>query len=304
MDTDSTIAEFKNHLKIRGYASTTIGCYNYFLKLFLDYLQKQGMTDLKQVSHQTLREYQLLGMDKYMTGETRALRIRPVKRLFEYLVESNRLLLNPTEGIIETNRKNRPMAPVLTEEEMTRLFEQPNLSLRMHIRDRAIMEVLYTSGIRANELVNLEIYHVDLREKVLFVKKGKGKRQRVVPMGKSAVKYLREYLEKIRPRYARKNPKERRLFLTNRGDPVTANTIRAFLRIYRLSAGIEKPVSPHGFRRACATHLLKNGADIRYVQKLLGHKRLRTTQYYTKVMPIDIKKIHEQYHPGVSNEDT
>jgi integrase/recombinase XerD len=167
----------------------------------------------------------------------------------------------------------------------------------MQIRDRAIMETLYSSGIRLNELVQLTVHDVDLKDKVLHIRKGKGNRQRVVPIGKNAATYLQEYLENIRPRYARKNKQQRRLFLTDQGRPVTGNSIRTSLFHYKKAAGITKTASPHSFRRSCATHLLQQGADIRYVQKLLGHRHIRTTQIYTRVYPIDLKETHTRTHP-------
>ena len=182
-------------------------------------------------------------------------------------------------------------------------MQQPNLSLRTGIRDRAVMEVLYSTAIRLDELLHLEIYHADFKDKVLYIRKGKGAKQRVVPLGKTAAVWLREYLEKIRPHYAKKNPKERRLWLNHHGRVLTKESIRANLRTYRLSAGIKTPVSPHGFRRSCATHLLQQGVDIRYIQKLLGHRHLSTTQQYTKIMPVDVKKTHDKTHPGVKKDD-
>ena len=293
-----TITKYQKHLNALGYAKSTIACYSQYLSYFLDYLQEREISNLKKVNNQVVRDYQAMVMDTSLAMETKALRIRPVKRLFGYLVESNRLLIDPTEGIVETDRKGRKMPPVLSVNEMQHLLEQPNLSLRMQIRDRAIMEVLYSSGIRLDELLNLEVYDIDLKGKVLFIRKGKGNRQRVVPLGKTAIKYLREYLERIRPRYAKRNPRERKVFLTNSGKLLSPQSIRGFLRIYRIQAGIKKAVSPHTFRRTCATHLLQQGADIRYVQKLLGHKYLKTTQLYTKIVPVDVKRTHEQTHPG------
>ena len=234
--------------------------------------------------------------------ESKALKIRPVKRLFEYLTDTHRLLINPTEGIVETSRRNKKRGTVLTIDEVKKLLDQPNLSLKTHIRDRAVMEVMYSTGISLNELLSLEIYHVDIKDHVLFIRKGKGKRQRVVPLGKNAVTSLKEYMEKIRPWYAKKNPKERRLFLNHSGLPMTPESIQEVLRKYRISAGIKKPVSPHTLRRTCATHLLQQGADIRYIQKLLGHKRLSTTQSYTKVMPVDIKETHKKTHPNTRDQ--
>ena len=298
MNVDDTIHNYQQHLKVLSYAKSTIACYSQYLSYFLDYLQERKISDLKKVNNQVVRDYQAVVMDMPLAMETKALRIRPVKRLFGYLVESNRLLIDPTEGIVETDRKGRKMPPVLTVTEIQILLEEPNLSLRMQIRDRAIMEVMYSSGIRLDELLNLEVYDIDLKGKVLFIRKGKGNRQRVVPIGNTAVRYLREYVEKIRPRYAKRNPKERKVFLTNSGELLSPQSIRGFLRIYRIQAGIKKAVSPHTFRRTCGTHLLQKGADVRYVQKLLGHKYLKTTQLYTKVVPVDLKKTHERTHPG------
>ncbi len=303
MEPEVIIAEFKSRLKARGYAENTIEGYRKNLDLFRRYLEERNITDLRKVTNQIIVDYQANVMAEPNAMETKALKIRPVKRLFEYLVESHKLLINPTEGIVETSRKNRKIGTVLTVAEIKGLFNQPNLSLKIHIRDRAIMEVLYSTGIRLDELLSLEVYHVDLKDRVLYIRKAKGKKQRVVPIGKNTAKYLREYMEKIRPYYAKKNPKERGLFLLKTGLPVTAASIRAFMKAYRNTAKIKKPVSPHVFRRTCATHLLQQGADIRYVQKLLGHKSLKTTQSYTKVMPVDVKKTHNKTHPGVKDEN-
>lgn len=296
MEIQRVVSEFKRYLEVSGYAASTIECYRQYLSYFLKYLEELKITDLKQVGYQTVRNYQLLASEMDLAEETKAMRIRPVKRLFGWLLDSHQLLIDPTEKIKETNRKGRKLPPVLTVEEMRLLLDQPNLSLRMQIRDRAIMETLYSSGIRLGELVQLTVHDVDLKDKVLHIRKGKGNRQRVVPIGKNAARYLKEYLSNIRPRYARKNPKGRRLFLTETGDPVNGNSIRTSLFHYKKTAGIEKTASPHSFRRSCATHLLQQGADIRYVQKLLGHRNIRTTQLYTRVYPVDLKETHNRTH--------
>ncbi len=298
MDVAVTIAEYKQQLRARGYAASTIKGYGKNLDLFKRYLEGRDVTDMRTVTHALIREYQQAVMAQPIAMESKALKLRPVKRLFEHLVDSHRLLVNPTEGIVETCRRHRKIGPVLTIDEVKSMMAQPNLSLKTGIRDRAILEALYATAIRLNELLTLEVYHVDLADKVLYIRKGKGRKQRVVPLGKAAGARLREYLEKIRGHYARKRPRQRRLFLLNTGDALTAGCLRTNLRQYRLQAGISKPVSPHMFRRTCATHLLQAGADIRYIQKLLGHRHLRTTQAYTKVIPVEIKQTHEATHPG------
>jgi len=303
MDVIVTILAFKHHLNAAGYAASTIEGYGKGLDQFRRYLTDRDIVDLRKVSHGVILDYQAIVMNERIAMESKALKLRPVKRLFEHLVTTHKLLVNPTEGIVETCRRNRKIGPVLTPAEVKRLMDQANLSTRTGIRDRAVMEVLYATAIRLNELLTVAVYHVDLADKVLYIRKGKGRRQRVVPLGKPATVWLREYLEKIRGYHARKRPRQRRLFLLNTGDAMTPAGIRSNLRKYRIRAGIQKPVSPHTFRRTCATHLLQNGADIRYIQKLLGHRRLSTTQAYTKIMPAEVKKVHETTHPGVKIHD-
>jgi integrase/recombinase XerD len=289
MDVIVTIAEYKNHLKVRGYAQSTVACYSRGIDLFGQYLQSREITDLRAVNKQIIFDYQAKIMERPIAQESKALEIRPVKRLFEYLMDNNHLLINPAESIVETNRTNRKIGSTLTVAEMQKLLNAPNLSLRTGIRDKAVLELLYCTAIRKNELLNLEVYHADLKDQVLYVRKAKGRKQRVVPLGNNATKYLKEYLEKIRPHYAKKNPKERKLFLSNAGLPLTGGALQCLIRTQRIAAGIKKPVSAHAFRRSCATHLIQQGADVRYVQKLLGHSRLKTTQFYTKVMPVEVK---------------
>jgi integrase/recombinase XerD len=293
-----TITEYKHHLQTIGYAPATIDSYRKNLDQFQRFLNDLEVSDMRKVTHQMIIDYQQTVMAQPVAVETKALKIRPVKRLFEHLVAAHKLLINPCDGIVETNRRHRKIGPVLTVEEVKQVMEQPNLSLKTGIRDRAIMEVLYATAIRLDELIHLEIYHADLKDKVLYIRKGKGKKQRVVPLGKTAAAWLKEYLENIRPYYAKKQPRQRRLLLNHSGRRLTGQSVRAAMNKYRRQAAISKPVSPHVFRRSCATHLLQQGADIRYIQKLLGHRSLKTTQGYTKVMPVEIKQTHNRTHPG------
>lgn len=297
MDVLTTITEFKYQLKAIGYAASTMEGYRKRLDEFTVYLTGQKITDLKMITHQVILNYQEYIMAQDNAMETKAIKIRAVKRLFEYLEQTHQLLVNPTEGIVETCRKNRKLGPVLTQAQAKKMLQQPDLSSKASIRDKAIMEVLYSTAIRLNEFICLEVYHADLKDKVLYVRKGKGSKQRVVPLGKNACQYLKEYLDKVRPWYARKNPKERRIFLLNTGQPMTPESVRGLLFKYRKQAKINQSTSPHTIRRSCATHLLQNGADIRYIQKLLGHKDLKTTQWYTRVMPMEVKQTHDKTHP-------
>lgn len=306
MKADRVITEYQKYLKALGYADATVEIYRKNLGQFRRYLAGQEIRDLRKVSKETVLDYQAKVMEEDNAMETKALKLRPVKRLFEHLIATNRLLINPAEGIKETCRKNRKMGPVLTVKEVRKLMEQPNLSFNGEIRNRAMMEIFYSTGIRLNELLNLTVHDLDFKDKVVYIRKAKGRKQRVVPLGKSAIFHVREYLEKIRPKHAKRNPKERTLFLKNTGHPMEPVNIRQAIREYRDKAKIKKPVSPHTFRRSCATHLIQQGADVRYVQELLGHSHLTTTQKYIKVMPIEVKETHNKSHPngkGKNNAD-
>jgi integrase/recombinase XerD len=298
VDVLTTIAAFKRHLKAAGYAEATLESYRKGLSQFLRYLQEKNIDDVRSISHPVIVDYQLLIRAQPVAMETKALRLRPVKRLFEHLVASHKLLINPAEGIVETCRKHRKIPPVLTLDEVRRLMNQPDLSLKTGIRDRAILQVLYATAIRLGELLALEVHHADLADKVLFVRKGKGGGQRVVPLGKTASAWLQRYLQESRSYWVRKNPGQGRLFVLNTGAALTPACLRDRLRRDRLRADIDKPVSPHTFRRTCATHMLQAGADVRAIQKLLGHRHLRTTQAYLKVMPVEVKRMHAAAHPG------
>jgi len=302
MEVNLTIAEFKNTLKARNYAKRTIELYAWGLDCFKAYLLETGLRDLRQVSPQVLMEFKARIMRESLALESKAIKLRAVKRLFEHLAENHHLLINPAEGLVETSRINRKIGTVLTLEEMQKLLAQPNLSLRIQIRDRAVMELLYATAIRIDELVNLKVYDVDLKDELVYVRKGKARKQRVVPLGSKAVQYVTEYLTKIRSHYAKKNPRERALFLTVEGLALTGDTVRLFLKKYRKACHIQKSVTPHTFRRTCATHMLQQGADIRYIQELLGHSRLKTTQFYTKVRPVEVKETHNKTHPGITCE--
>jgi site-specific recombinase XerD len=303
MDVVVTIQAFKKYLASCGYAPRTVDSYRDNLAPFVAHLQRLGINDLRQVTVQIIEDYRHQVMATKLAAESKALRLRPVKRLFEHLVATHKLLINPAETIIETSRKKRKIGPVLSLDELKKLMTQPNLSSRPHLRNRAIMELMYTTGIRINELVSLDVDDVDLADKTVFIRKGKGRKQRVVPMGSRAAGFMREYLEKARSWWARNNPRQPRLLLNHHGRAMTGNNVRSMLGRYRLAAGIKTPVSPQTLRRSCATHMLAAGADIRYVQQLLGHVRLTITQLYTKVRPAEVKATHGKTHPKVNTDE-
>lgn len=298
LDVVVVIAEYKRYLSACGYAEKTVAAYRLYLEKFARYLHHCNIRDLRNVSHQVIIDYQAHVASRKLALESKALNLRPVKRLFEHLVRSHKLLINPCDGIVETCRKRRRLGTVLSLKDVGKLLDQPNLSLGVQLRDRAVMELFYATGIRLSELISLKTHDAELSDKTLFIRKAKGRAQRVVPMGKRAAGYLKEYLEKIRPHHARNHLKERSLFLNVHGRPLTAGSVQGFIRKYGIAAGIEHNASPHTLRRSCATHMLAAGADIRSIQQLLGHRRLDTTQSYTRIMPADVKQAHAETHPN------
>lgn len=294
-----TIEHFTRQLRSSGYAEATVCSYEKGLKAFGRYLEEKRVRSFKQVTRDLMTDYRTAVMTTPLAPESKALKLRPVKRLFEHLVASNRLLLNPCSGWVEISRRQRPVGPVLTAGEVQRLLSVTDTKTAVGFRNRVIMAVLYSTGIRLGELVDLLVADVDLDSQVLCIRRGKGAVQRVVPLGERASDLVARYLERTRPLLDKNKGKFQALFLTNRATPITPGAVSAFLGQYRAKADITTPVSPHVFRRTCATHFLQNGAGIRFVQQLLGHSSLRVTHQYTRVLPVALKRTHERTHPGV-----
>ena len=219
--------------------------------------------------------------------------------------KTNVIFVNPAEFIPEPRPEVRLPRCVLTAAEARAVLDQPNLGKPAGIRDRAILEVLYSTGIRLEELCRLTVYDADLQGGMLRVNSGKGKKDRVVPLGKHAAKFIREYVEKVRPQLCRKNRSERRLFIDYYGKPLSKQSVSLMIRASARASGVKKKVSAHTFRHSFATELVKNGADITAVQRMLGHSDLSVTQVYLRSAGVDLKSAHKKTHPREKErEDT
>jgi len=297
MTPDEALIEFRAWLKTRNYRPRSVSTYTVLLSPFWAWLSKEGIADLRTISRAILERYAVHVQSLPVSRSTQAVRIRAVKRLFGCLVENNYLLVDPAAGLRDPSSGQRLPKPVLTQAEIKRLLAQPNTSLKQGIRDRALLELLYSTGLRIGEAVALTVYDVDLDAGLLSVRSGKGGKSRVVPLGHEAVKWLREYLEKIRPRQNRLAPHERSLFLTQQGGAFIRHTIEVIVRQSARAARISKQVTCHTIRHTCATHLLEAGADLVAIKELLGHRRIKTTQIYTRVRPVEVKAMHQATHP-------
>ena len=228
---------------------------------------------------------------------TQAHRLQTLLGFLRYLVGQGVLLVNPGEGIeLPKFGPRRPPRNVPTEAEVEALLAAPDPTSVLGIRDRAMLEVLYSTGLRVGELVRLKVYDVNLTDGRVQVIAGKGGRDRVVPLGRVATRAVQAYLEKLRPRLVGSRSTAT-LFVSVRGGKLWPTAVQTVVRQYARQAGIRRPITPHSLRHACATHMLRGRASIRHIQELLGHRQLSTTQLYTQVEIEDLKAVHQRTHP-------
>jgi integrase/recombinase XerD len=292
-----TIAEIREgfiaHLQSRRLSPATI-------RTYLDGIDRFGMAypdvDLRTIGRSEIDTYVAALAKMKISLSTRETRLRGLRRLFEYLIDTQRLLVTPMAHL-----RQKYIAPklgrVLSEAEAERLCNAPNTSIAIGVRDRALVELLYATGVRRGELCTLEVFDVDLPGKLLRVRHGKGGKERFVPLSWAAQKWLSEYLREIRPRYARRwGDRARTLFVTRGGKPINAGVVEQLLIKYSRKAHLKR-VSCHALRRTAATALLRNGADILTVSEFLGHSQVHTTQRYTRLVIRDVRQAHARTHP-------
>jgi len=293
----------------KGYSKTGTDIYKReLLYEFIPYLEdKTNITSLKDVTKKILAEYQLSLSDKVnrkgnpYSVSTKQKRLVVVKRFFKFLVQHDYLEKDPST-IIELPRLERGIpTQIMTERELETYLKAPDITGPRGLRDRAIMEVLYSTGMRNNELCHLKVSDVDLNDGLVKITHAKGGIgfQRVVPIGKTACLYVDKYLKEARPALLQMSKKadEGDLFFNNFGTRLLKNTLSKIMLEYRVKTNTRSKITAHSFRVTCATQMLKNGADVRYIQEQLGHRSLRSTQIYTRVFPKDLKKVHSMTHP-------
>ena len=292
---DSHIDNFLNYLMVeRGLAALTVESYGRDLRKFADYLDGQGAGDFCAVDSVVIISFMLYLRNHGLTSRSSARSLSAVRMFFRFLVNEGVLNNDPTINI-ESPRIRPHLPSVLSITEVEALLAQPDLSTTRGRRDRAMLELLYATGVRVSELVGLRVSSINL-EVGYLVAFGKGSRERIVPLGETAQECLREYITSTRPRFLKKKTSQS-LFLNGSGEALTRQGFWKIIKRYALRAGIGKALSPHTLRHSFATHLLERGADLRSVQMMLGHADISTTQIYTHVTQERLKKIHHQYHP-------
>jgi integrase/recombinase XerD len=284
-------------LRLRHYSPKTLESYANQLKRFGEWLDDALSADLRRLTRADVDTYQRYVQGEPIGVESKALRLRAVKRLFDHLTASGQLLVHPADHVVELRRKDRLPRSVLTRKQVEQLLAAPDTGTPLGVRDRALLEVLYGTGIRVGELEQVRLGDVDLALQTLHIRCGKGDKPRMVPLGQTAGGWVERYLKEVRPVLAKRREVERALFLVQTGRPLAQTQIRVIVRGYGRRCHLKKPVTPHALRHACATHLLQAGADIRLIQELLGHAHLDSTASYTRVAPVDLKALQSRYHP-------
>ncbi len=278
----------------RGLSKNTLDAYGRDLKLFSVWLLKSDVT-LLDAKNKHLRKYIAYVSKKGSKASSMARSFSSLKRFYRYQVREGRIDEDPT-ALIDAPKLGKSLPNTLTESQVEALINATDTADVIGLRDRAMLELLYATGLRVTELVSLEYTQLSLQQGVVRVM-GKGNKERLVPMGDEAVSWLNQYIETARPVIMSGKGITPALFVTKRGAGMTRQAFWYLIKRYAQIVGITQNISPHTLRHAFATHLLNHGADLRVVQLLLGHSDLSTTQIYTHVAKARLQALHQEHHP-------
>jgi integrase/recombinase XerD len=276
-----------------GLSTNTLDAYRCDVEGLSRWLAPRG-TSLISATRADLLEYLSNLVGKGARPRSTARLLSSLRRFYGYLAREERIKTDPT-ALIDSPKIGRPLPKSLSEEQVEKLLQSPDVATHYGLRDRAMLETLYATGLRVSELVGLTLSQVSLTQGVVRVI-GKGDKERLVPMGEEAVSWINRYLVEGRPKLLRRRSTDA-VFITARGGPMTRQAFWHNLKRHARVGGIQTVLSPHTLRHAFATHLLNHGADLRVVQMLLGHADLSTTQIYTHVAQARLKTLHQQHHP-------
>ena len=278
----------------KGLSNNTLSSYRRDLRQFNEWLLKRDGSTITQATRSTLQAYLGARLQQGQSPRSSARFLSCVRGFYHYLLREGSLSLDPTLDV-DSPRLGRPLPKALSEAEVDRLLQAPDLDVVLELRDRTMLELLYACGLRVSELTSLQMVQLSMNQGVVRVF-GKGSKERLVPVGEEALRWLQRYLAGPRAELLKDIPCEA-LFPSRRGTQMTRQTFWYRIKIYAERADIKKHLSPHTLRHAFATHLLNHGADLRVVQMLLGHSDLSTTQIYTHVAQQRMQELHEQHHP-------
>lgn len=287
--------QFLHYLIVeKGLSKNTIEAYGHGLNRFSNHLREKGIREWTNVTKFEVKAFLLLLKRKGFSTKTVVRNLVAIRSFFKFLTQEGILEVNPTEEL-ESPKIAKTLPKILSLKEVEQLLEQPNLQTPLGIRDRAMLELLYATGMRVSELVRLPMNQVNLEGGYARLY-GKGSKERIVPLGREAMKWVNLYLKTVREKLA-KGKESQFLFINRSGKGMSRQRFWKNLKAYGQRAGIQKKIAPHLLRHSFASHLLERGADLRSVQMMLGHVDISTTQIYTHVTGERLKKVHQRFHP-------
>lgn len=303
------IHQFLQTMRMRNCSERTIGSWQYKLNRFVSWLNERSINcmcevtpDLVAAYRRSLFHYRNPKTGKPLKFDTQSSYLIPVRRWFDWMQIQSFIEADPTLGIELPKGEDRLPTSVLTTEEVEALLNAADIKTRLGLRDRAMLETFYSSGIRCGELIALDVYDINFEREVLTVRQGKGNKDRVVPIGTRALTWIRKWTDDIRPDLVTESSAQS-LFVSKNGKRLGPNYVSNLVKKYLNSIGIEHRGSCHLLRHTAATLMMENGADLRSLQEFLGHARLNTTQIYTHVSIKRLQEVHRKTHPAKPNVD-
>lgn len=297
MDWNETIENFSNFLKFeRNFSDNTLDAYIRDIKKFSLYAEKNlENSKPKSITYEDLQEYLILQSKQKISERTQARWISSIKSFFKYLLEEEIRDDNPAT-LLEGPKLGLYLPDTLSVEDVERITKNINLSTDLGVRNQCMIEVLYGCGLRVSELIKLKISDINFKEGFLKVE-GKGQKVRYVPLAKYTSHLIKNYIENVRINNKINKKYEENLFLNSRGSSMSRVIVFIIIKELAEKAGIRKNISPHTFRHSFATHMLQNGADLRFIQEMLGHSSITTTEIYTHLNTEELRDTILKYHP-------
>jgi integrase/recombinase XerD len=300
------VEEFTEHMGVRGYSERTIGNRRHMLSFLVAWLGERGITRAAEVTRPVLESYQrYLFHYRKSNGEplsfrSQSQRLLAVRAFFKWAARQRHVLHNPASEIELPKAERRLPRPAMTAAETEIVLALPDLEDPLGVRDRAVLEVFYSTGIRRSELAHLAVTDIDHERATLLVRQGKGRKDRLIPIGQRALAWVARYIAEVRPKLVT-GPDDGTLFLSAEGTALALDALTRLAAGYVKASGVPKAGACHLFRHTMATLMLEGGADIRYVQEMLGHAELSTTQIYAQVSVRALQAIHTATHPAAAN---
>ena len=301
------LLKYNSAMQVRGYSASTLHRRESDIRRFVGWCDERSLSHPNQVTKPILESYQRYlfhyrqANEQPLSPTSQNHYLTSVRQFFKWLTQENYLLYNPASELI-IMQPTPSLPAVLSIDEIKQLMEQPDTNTPGGIRDRAILELFYSTGIRRSELCHLTVKDLSLSRKTLYIRKGKGDKDRLIPVGQSALHWLSRYLNEARHHYLIDIHQET-LFLNDYGEPFRDSKLGDKVKRFMRNAGIDVPGSCHLLRHAMATHMLENGAELRYIQAMLGHANVTTTQIYTHVSIRKLQEVHQATHPSDSRAD-